>query len=106
MYSTPRQHNIKLSMYDCFVLIFHLLYSYNKIPPCRFLQISQLESEMETKWQEKSKQLVNQSERKWQRKYDDLVEESETLKKTLSESEEKVCSFLCLLKSISCFIAL
>ncbi len=48
---------------------------------------------METKWQEKSKQLVNQCEKKWQRKYDDLVEESETLKKQLAESEDKVCWF-------------
>ena len=52
-------------------------------------QISQLETEMETKWQEKSKHLVSQCEKKWQRKYDDLVEENETSRRKLDESEEK-----------------
>lgn len=45
---------------------------------------------METKWQEKSKQMVSQCDKKWQRKYDDLVEECEALKKRVSESDEKV----------------
>jgi hypothetical protein len=49
---------------------------------------------METKWQEKSKQMVSQCEKKWQRKYDDVVEESETSKRKLTESEEKVCGSL------------
>ena len=48
---------------------------------------------MEEKWQEKSKQMVNQCEKKWERKYGDLVEDSETLKKKLSENEEKVRGF-------------
>ncbi|XP_028407663.1 FK506-binding protein 15-like [Dendronephthya gigantea] len=52
-------------------------------------QISELETEMETKWQEKSKQMVNQCEKKWKRKYDDITEENESLKKKLSESDEK-----------------
>jgi hypothetical protein len=57
-------------------------------------QISEFESEMETKWQEKSKKMVHQCEKKWQRKYDDVVEESETMKKKLTENEGKVSMFL------------
>ena len=57
-------------------------------------QISEFESEMETKWQKKSKQMVHQCEKKWQRKYDDVVEESETMKKKLTENEGKVSMFL------------
>ena len=60
-----------------------------------FLQVAQVEREVEEQWKMRSERAVSQAEDKWRRKYSDLQDENQQLQTQLSSANAKVGIYVC-----------